>query len=374
MNGAVDELCALVGLTDFARSEYQWDEVERSLGLGLPDDYKEIVSRFPTGHFQGFLRVLRPGDRGGAPSEYLGYYSHRLDDMRVWRADEPGRFPYPIFPESGGLIPWGETIRGDLFFWLTDLPDPNSWPVIVTDYEFSNWKKVSKGLAGFLCDVVTGRFDGQPYGADSASNTPWYRPSAPQPAVTRTSADGFWRDLPDSGHHPVNAMQDIYTILPVPRTIGPSIEWASVEDRLGITLPSDYKSFVNTFGPGAVGDVSIMAPRARPGSDLLQLIETVQTTFGSDQQRKEKGPPIYPESQGMIPWGRVKGGGICWWVPVSMDSLSWGIVESNARMSIKYSPTLSFSSFLLAYMSGRMRLFATGELIRDPISFVPAVD
>lgn len=374
MNSAVDELCALVGLTDFARPEYQWDEIERSLGLRLPDDYKEIVGKFPAGHFQGFLRVLRPGDRGGMPSEYLGYYSHRLDEMRAWQADEPERFPYPIFPESGGLIPWGETTQGDLFFWLTDLTDPNSWPVIVTDYEFSSWKKVSKGLAGFLCDVVTGRFDGQPYGADSASSAPWYRLTVPQPAVTRASSEGFWRKFPDSGQRPVNAMQDIHAILPVSRTMNQSIEWSSIEDRLDITLPPDYKSFANTFGSGTIGDVSIMAPGARPDSDLLQFIETVQTTFGSDQQRKEKGPPIYPESQGLIPWGRVKGDGICWWAPVSSDSLSWGIVESNARMSIKYSPTLSFSSFLLAYMSGRTRLYATGELIREPVSFVPAVD
>ncbi|MFI7673813.1 SMI1/KNR4 family protein [Actinophytocola sp. NPDC049390] len=374
MDTTVDELCALVGLADFAQPEYQWDEIERSLGLRLPDDYKEIVGKFPVGHFQGFLRVLRPGDRGGEPSEYLGYYSHRLDDMRSWQADESERFPYPVFPESGGLIPWGETTRGDLFFWLTDLIDPNSWPVIVTDYEFSSWQKVSKGLAGFLCDVVTGRFDGQSYGADSASNAPWYRLSAPQPTVTRASVEGIWQDLSDSGERPVNAMQDIYTILPESRTINQSIEWGSIEDRLGITLPLDYKSFVNTFGPGTIGDVTIMAPGARPDSDLLQLIETVQTTHGSDRQRKEKGPPIYPESQGLIPWGRVTGDGICWWAPVSADSLSWGIVESNARMSVKYSPTLSFSSFLLAYMSGRVRLFATGELIRDPISFVPAVD
>ncbi|MFC4856931.1 SMI1/KNR4 family protein [Actinophytocola glycyrrhizae] len=374
MNSAVDELCALVGLTDFAQPEYQWDEIEHSLGLRLPDDYKELVGKFPPGHFQGFLHVIRPGDVGEASSEYLGYYSHRLDDMRTWRADEPDRFPYPIFPESGGLIPWGVTTQGDLFFWATDLTDPNSWPVVVTDYEFSNWKKVSKGLASFLRDVVTGRFDGQPYGADSASNTPWCRISAPQPAVTRTSFEGFWRNLPDSGQRPVNAMQDIFAILSVSRTMNQSIEWAPIEARLGITLPSDYKSFVNTFGSGTVGDVSIMAPGAQYDSDVLQFIETVQAMFGGDQRRKEIGPPIYPEPQGMIPWGRVKGEGICWWAPVSSDSLSWGIVESSTGMSIKYSPTLSFSSFLLAYMSGRERLFATGELIRGPISFVPAVD
>jgi hypothetical protein len=39
---------------------------------------------------------------------------------------------YPICPGPGGLPAWGEsTIDGDVFYWLTEDPDPDRRPVMV---------------------------------------------------------------------------------------------------------------------------------------------------------------------------------------------------------------------------------------------------
>src|SRR4051794_18994217 len=112
----VAELLTLVefgGLS--ARDHFDWKVIEESIGLRLPAAYKELVEVLPPGHFHEFVRVTKPGDMGGSRDEFLGYYAHRLEDMRAWRESEPSRFPLPIFPERGGLLPWGRSKQGDLF-------------------------------------------------------------------------------------------------------------------------------------------------------------------------------------------------------------------------------------------------------------------
>src|SRR5262245_44791809 len=125
MRHSVADLLALVGFGSGGdRVGYDWGAVEQSIGLGLPLEYKELVEALPAGYFQDFARVIKPGDVGASSDEFLGYYAHRLEDMRHWRQSDPGRFPLPIFPETGGLLPWGVSRKGDLFFWLTDGDDP----------------------------------------------------------------------------------------------------------------------------------------------------------------------------------------------------------------------------------------------------------
>src|SRR5690349_8113259 len=102
---SVERLARLVNVSP--RIEvFDWAAIEASLGLSLPTDYKKLVESFPDGRFQGAIRLNRPGDYDNPATEYLGFYANKLGDMRSAREFGDGDFPYPIFPEQGGLLPW----------------------------------------------------------------------------------------------------------------------------------------------------------------------------------------------------------------------------------------------------------------------------
>jgi hypothetical protein len=38
-----------------------------------------------------------------------------------------------VYPERGGLVPWGETVDGWILGWAPTDPDPDRWAVVTVD-------------------------------------------------------------------------------------------------------------------------------------------------------------------------------------------------------------------------------------------------
>ncbi len=99
----------------------QWREVEAELGTALPRDYRDFVFAYGSGLFAGLYRVYNPF----AASEYIALVAQGrrvCGYNRESRRSYPERFPYPYFPEPGGLLPWGNDENGNDYFWLTEGP------------------------------------------------------------------------------------------------------------------------------------------------------------------------------------------------------------------------------------------------------------
>jgi hypothetical protein len=325
----VDDLLALTGLTDAGRS-FDWAAVERGLGLTLPADYKEVAERFPDGRFQGFLRPIRPGDMGEQDTDFLGYYRHRLDDLRRWRADEPQRFPHPLHPEPGGLLPWAVTHRADLFFWRTD-----TWSIVASDSGFEVWEEIPGTVCDLLTAVLTGTYDAGRYGVDLSARAPWFElPEVPQPPPTGVR---FWQDLELGRELPHDEFAAVAALL------GPGgrqdAGWAA-------HLPQDYRRFVESYGLGSFGDVAIAVPLG------LELPEV--------------GGPI-------VAWGATPDGWTCAWARSHDDPDRWGTVLLAPDGRFEYAPGQSFSSFLLAYADPHSRGMFVGRTAArpSPIRWVP---
>lgn len=360
----VDDLVQLVGLDKRTLRTFDWETIERSLGLRLPDDYRMLAEITPLGRFQGFVRLIRPGDFDHPESEYLGYYEYRLEDMRAWREEEPERFPFPIYPEPGGLLPWAATHRHDLIFWLTADNDPNEWPVVTSDTDFSHFTPIAGNACDFLTQVVTGRFDARSYELDLASQDPWFEMRPTRVETGPKDPEHYWLDQQLYSAHPENKYRELARQLGEPAPgHAQRIDWEYVERRLERPLPSDYKSFIEKYGPGMLGDVRIFSPSAnRPDFDLFLLLNRIEWRFADDNRRRQTGPPIFPERGGLIAWGETSDNRICAWAPSrSDDAGAWGVVTGHDDLRIfSYRWDQSFSSLLLDY---------TDLSERDPIGF-----
>ncbi|MEU4765095.1 SMI1/KNR4 family protein [Actinosynnema sp. NPDC023794] len=126
----VDEICELVGWRagDF-RPELDWATVERELGTPLPGDYKEFLTRFPSGGFRGAIQFFNPGQSAEECANVKAHNDELLEIFGDEDLDYLRGVPYRLFPEPGGLYPWGTNGAGGTFWWITDSADPDDWRV-----------------------------------------------------------------------------------------------------------------------------------------------------------------------------------------------------------------------------------------------------
>ncbi len=105
-----------------------FDQVEARLAIRLPEDYKQLITAFGTGSWKEFIWVLNPF----SANTFLNLFdqaTRQLDSEREIRRKRPNELPFPLHPESGGLLPWGLTDNGDRLYWLTgalQMPGPRS--------------------------------------------------------------------------------------------------------------------------------------------------------------------------------------------------------------------------------------------------------
>jgi hypothetical protein len=79
--------------------------------------------------------------------------------MRVASTDQEGvpeRVPYAIYPESGGILPWGNDENGHDYYWLTR-GSPEEWIVIADDVRGVGFSEYSCSMTGYLLGVLSNR-------------------------------------------------------------------------------------------------------------------------------------------------------------------------------------------------------------------------
>jgi hypothetical protein len=98
-------------------------EVERALGIALPDEIYELGLRYGSGTFADEIEVFNPFSK-----DYLEKVNEVTACYRELKQAEAEEFvPYDIFPTSPGFFPWGASVNGHVMFWLTE-GKPNEWP------------------------------------------------------------------------------------------------------------------------------------------------------------------------------------------------------------------------------------------------------
>lgn len=117
------ELKALVRPTTAEPIDDQtWDSAAEELGVTFPEDYRKFLETYGKGLFADFYVVFSPVSQDRAQLKTL------IDRVSAAFEDEAD-LPHPLFPETGGLLPWATDENGNNYFWLTEGP-PESWPVV----------------------------------------------------------------------------------------------------------------------------------------------------------------------------------------------------------------------------------------------------
>ncbi len=399
----IRELARLASVSLNGRVEYDWAEIERAVGLRLPEDYKQLSEFFPDGWFRQFARVGKPDRPESGPQWLDSFAMSQLETLRTWRAEGHGRFPYPLFPEPGGLLPWGAVREAGYGFWLTDPSgSPEKWPVVTASQQCEHWDLFDGTLCEFLTEVAAGRYDASrfsegpvrvmmnPSGPPTRtaqpiilSERPVFEPdSVPVPdsqgqRASETRPD-FWqtrlRRL--GGRLAVNEMVSLRELIgPSPASALP-VEWGAVQRRLGFTLPADYREFIDTYGPGTLGNIRITAPGAGGMWDLFALLDRKYSQVLDLSRNPGTDPPFYPEPGGTVCWGETAAGWNCAWAPVGPDPEAWyAVVIPPTLRGFRTRAGISFSAMLAEHAAqapgDHQGLVPLPESDAGPVTFTP---
>ena len=125
-----------------------WEVVEKSLGLKLPADYKAYLAVYGGGTIGcidipspfGISREIRSWWEGWAD-----FYSDISEYVKI---------PYPVFPDPGGLLPFGTLGDSDNLNWLT-VGEPDQWPFVYYNQEEGFFDIKGLTAVEFVLEAVT---------------------------------------------------------------------------------------------------------------------------------------------------------------------------------------------------------------------------
>lgn len=134
-----------------------WEHAEAQMGLTLPSDYRAFIFAYGSGLFANLYRIYTPFS--DSPYRSLLQQSVAISDMnRQSQQRFPERFPYPYYPDRGGLLPWGNDENGNDYFWLTEGP-PDSWAVVQDENRGTGIRVQPYSLSGFLLAILEKRVE-----------------------------------------------------------------------------------------------------------------------------------------------------------------------------------------------------------------------
>ncbi|MGA4959827.1 hypothetical protein [Streptomyces lavendulocolor] len=165
----VDGVVAVTGWDTTRARTVDWAAVETRIGTALPGDYKRLAEMFGHGAFDGYLQLHVPdagfkSDDIVLHTEWLGEWA-RTHRSGLWE-------PYEVYPAPGGLLQWASSEQADQFYWLTDDPDPDRWPILVKEDIPDSWERFEETTAEFVYRMLTDRQ--HPFSTARHFDTHWF--------------------------------------------------------------------------------------------------------------------------------------------------------------------------------------------------------
>ncbi|GHF58094.1 hypothetical protein GCM10010218_44410 [Streptomyces mashuensis] len=149
---------AAPGLARHRRTESavpDWALIGTALGTALPGDFRLLAEQHRHFRLGGFLAVALPAP--GREHAWLRGVRQNLEIVHDWWEDGMTA-GLPPHPAPGGLLPWAESLSGDLFLWTTAGAGPDDWPVTVASRSGA-WWHYAGGAVQFLAELLDGSLE-----------------------------------------------------------------------------------------------------------------------------------------------------------------------------------------------------------------------
>ncbi|MBS1940978.1 MAG: hypothetical protein JST38_08890 [Bacteroidetes bacterium] len=147
-----------------------WVEVDNHYGT-MPSELKKFVNFYGTGSIDGFIWIHNPI----AKNPHLNFLVQAkiMLEALLETSENSGDCPYPIFPKTGGLIPFGKTDNGDGLYWLSNGPS-DQWSIVVNAGRDAKFERFEIGLIELIGGLVKGKLSCSIFPEDFPSEHPQF--------------------------------------------------------------------------------------------------------------------------------------------------------------------------------------------------------
>lgn len=134
-----------------------------------------------------------------------------------------------------------------------------------------------------------------------------------------------------------------------PYKIGNDEGWSKIENKLGTSLPEDYKNFINTYGTGGIDNfIWILTPFVQ--DENVNFMTRMRVLSNAYLESKSKFPQYYkhkvfPEPGGLLPWAYTDNGDEIYWL-TSENSNEWSVVVYETRSPEYHEYSMNMVEFL----------------------------
>jgi hypothetical protein len=137
----------------FPREEtIDWKDVENTIKIGLPLEYKKFISHFGTGSIGNFLWVFNP--LASNINLNLSQHQYFHDAYNTMKELFPEDYMRPDFPDQNSFLTWAATDNGDSFFWIVE-GKPDDWVVGVHSHDQGDEEISGKNTSDFLLSLFS---------------------------------------------------------------------------------------------------------------------------------------------------------------------------------------------------------------------------
>lgn len=130
----------------------QWSEFEKKIGVIFPCDYKKIINRYGTGGIGEFIWFLTPFVDDDNVN-FLVKMNKMIESYQTSKQSFPDYYKYDVFPEEGGILPWGYTENGDELYWKTALSS-EEWKIVIYESASPDCSNYEMSLSEFLYKLI----------------------------------------------------------------------------------------------------------------------------------------------------------------------------------------------------------------------------
>ena len=161
------------------------------------------------------------------------------------------------------------------------------------------------------------------------------------------------------------SLSQLTRLIPPPETpveTGSSKRWHQVQERLGVNLPAEYQSFLNTYGTGQFSNgIIVYNPFAR--DDVHNLFQAIEIHhLASSHVNKISMTDwsiidpfqLYPAQGGLLPWGMLIDLKVTFFWNLEEDHEIWPTVVYDLRRGEYEVWKFGFVDFLLNLLYGEI--------------------
>jgi SMI1-KNR4 cell-wall len=147
----LNELEKIMPALNDAGEPRRWKDIEKSLAIELPSDYKKFIDKYGTGWVGDFLLVLDPGS---ATERYnlIKSSAEILSNYQSSKESFPQFYSHTIFDGKNGIFPCAITDNADVIYWQYEDGEPKN--IVVYNARGGDYFSVKSTLSDFIHDVL----------------------------------------------------------------------------------------------------------------------------------------------------------------------------------------------------------------------------